>query len=112
MDRPGFAPDKVIDALLRLNTPEPLAGTTPFAALGLMTSAAVPPVAVMLALMLTLFEAVSVSVVFAFHAIGAFTFKLPAPAPAVLLVWSTTLVPAFNAVSTSVLSTRLPPAFE
>src|SRR6202140_1275254 len=112
IDRLGFAPDKVTDALLRLNTPEPLAGTTPIAALGLMTSPAVPPAPVMLALILMLFEAVSVSVVLAFHAIGALTFKLPSPAPAVLLVCSKTLVPAFNAVSTSVLSTMLPPEFE
>src|SRR6202163_2312026 len=112
MERLGFAPDKVTDALLRLNTPEPLAGTTPIAALGLMTSPAVPPVAMMLALILMLFEAVSVSEVFALHAIGALTFKLPSPALAVLLVCSTTLVPAFNAVSTSVLSTMLPPEFE
>src|ERR1700736_302892 len=112
MDRVGFAPDKVTDALLRLNTPKPLAGTTPIAALGLMTSPAVLPVPVMLALTLMLFEAVSISEVFALHAIGALTFKLPAPAPAVLLVCSTTLVPAFNAVPTSVLSTMLPPEFE
>src|ERR1700676_783963 len=112
MDRLGLAPDKVIDVLLRLNTPVPLAGTAPFAVLGLMIRPAPPPVAVMLALMLTLFEAVSVSVVLAFHPIAAFTFTSPAPGPTVPLVCSKTLVPAFNAASTSVLRTMLPPEFE
>ncbi len=81
MDRLGFAPERVIDALFRLNTPVPLAGTAPMVELGLMTSPAVSPVAVMLALTLTLFEAVSVSVVLAPHDIGAFTLTSPASAP-------------------------------
>src|SRR3984957_4285630 len=103
MDRLGFAPDRVTDAPFRLNIPVPLAGTAPFAVLGLITSPAVLPVAVMLALILTLFDAVSVSEALAFHEIAAFTFTSPSPGPAVLLVCSTTLVPAFNTVSTSVL---------
>src|ERR1700722_4517239 len=117
MDRLGFAPDRVTDAPLkplRLKTPVPLAGAPPLAVLGLMTSPAVLPVAVMLALMLTLFEAVSVSVGVAVHESAPFTFPSPAPAKSlgVPLVWSTTLVPAFNAALTSVLRTMLPPAFE
>src|ERR1700730_13825004 len=106
MDRLGLAPDRVMGTLLRLNTPVPLAGTVPFAVLGLMTSPAVAPVAVMLALMLMLFAAVSVSVVLVLHVTAAFTFTSPAPAPpGVPLVWSTTLVPAFNTALTSVLRT-------
>src|ERR1700680_2312971 len=106
MERLGFAPDKVTDALLRLNTPEPLAGTAPIALLGLMTSPAVPPVAVMLALILTLFEAVSVSVVLALHVTAAFTVTSPDPMPPrVPLVWSKTLVPAFNTALISVFRT-------
>src|SRR3984893_18521001 len=114
MDRRGLAPDRVTDAPLRSNTPVPLAGAPPLAVLGLMTSPAVAPIAVMLALMLTLLEAVSVSVVLALHETAPFTFTSPGPAesPSVPLVWSTTLVPAFNAALTSVLRTMLPPAFE
>src|SRR6202043_2455230 len=112
MDRLGPAPVKVTEALLRVNKPVPVAGPAPFAVLGLMNSPAAPPVAVMLALILTLFEAVSVRVVLALHAIAAFTFTSPNPAPTVLLVCSRTLVPVFNAVSTSVLRTMLPPELE
>src|SRR5580704_8312246 len=111
MDRLGVAPDRVMDALWRLKTPVPLAGTAPIALLGLMTSPAVPPVAVMLALMLTLFEAVSVSVVLALHVTAAFTFTSPDPVPpGVPLVWSKTLVPAFNTLLISVFRTTLQPA--
>src|SRR6202051_1179372 len=117
MDRLGVAPDRVTDAPLkplRLKTPVPLAGAPPLAVLGLMKSPAVSPVAVMLALMLTLFEAVSVRVVLAVHETAPFTFTSPGPAksPGVPLVWSTTLVPAFNAALRSVLRTMLPPAVE
>src|ERR1700682_1513913 len=107
-DRLGFAPSKVMDALLRLNTPVPLAGTPPPAVLGLMIRAAVLPVAVMLALMLTLFEAVSVRMVLVPHEIAAFTFRSPTSAPpGVPLVWSTTLVPAFKTALMSVFRTDL-----
>src|ERR1700682_391269 len=109
MDRLGLAPKRVMDALLRLNTPVPLGGTPPIAVLGLMTSPAVLPIAVMLELMLMLFEAVSVRMVLALHEIGAFTFRLPACAPpGVPLVWSTTLVPAFKTALMSVFRTTLP----
>src|ERR1700730_10083431 len=117
MDRPGLAPDRATDAPLkplRLKTPVPLAGAPPLAVLGLIKRPTVPPVAVILALMLTLFEAVSVRVVLAAHDTAPFTFTSPGPAksPGVPLVWRTTLVPAFNAALTSVLRTMLPPAFE
>src|SRR6202051_2108420 len=117
MDRLGVAPDRVTDPLLkplRLNTPVPLAGAPPLAVLGLMTSPAVSPVAVMLALMLTLFEAVSVRVVLAVHETAPFTFTSPGPAksPGVPLVWSTTLGPAFRTALRSVLRTTLAPARE
>src|SRR5659263_272199 len=81
MDRLGVHPDKVTDAPLpRLKVPVPLAGSAPFAVLGLMTRPAVSPVAVMLALMLTLLEPVSVSVVFAPHDTASSIFTLPDPA--------------------------------
>src|SRR6202051_1807926 len=117
MDRLGVAPDRVTDPLLkplRLNTPVPLAGAPPLAVLGLMTSPAVAPVAVMLALMLTLFEAVSVRVVLAVHESAPFTFTSPGPAKSLAepLVWSTTLVPAFKTALRSVFRTTLPLAPE
>src|ERR1700681_2328735 len=117
MDRPGLAPDRVTDAPLkplRLKTPVPLAGAPPLAVLGLMKSPAVAPVAVILALMLTLFEAVSVRVVLAVHDTAPFTFTSPGPAksPGVPLVWSTTLVPAFKTALRSVFRTTLPLAPE
>src|ERR1700722_3421083 len=101
MDRLGFAPGKLTVAPLRLNMPVPLADTPPLAVFGLMTKPAELPVAVMLALMLTLFEAVSVRVVSALHEIAAFTFTSPDPAAAMPLVWSRTLVPPFKAALTS-----------
>src|ERR1700730_2407564 len=113
IDRLGLVPVRLTDALCRLKTPVPLAGTEPIAVFGLMTSPAVLPVAVMLALILMLFEAVNVSVVLAVQERAAFTFTSPGSVPpGVLLVWSTTFVPAFNAVLMSVLRTMLPPAFE
>src|ERR1700730_5340954 len=111
IERLGVAPNSGMDALFRLNIPVPLAGTPATTALGLMISPAVLPVAVILALMLTLFEAMSVRMELEIHEIGAFTFRLPACAPpGVPLVWSTTLVPAFKTVLMSVFRTTLPPA--
>ena len=85
-----------------------LAGSPPFAVPGLMTSPAVLPLAVMLALTLTLFEAVSVNVVFALHATASFTFTLPDPAaPPPLLSRITGVVPRF---AESVAPVMSPPA--
>jgi len=85
-----------------------LAGSPPFAVPGLMTSPAVAPLAVMLALMLTLFEAVSVKVVFALHATASFTLTLPDPAvPPPLLCRIIEVVPR---LLESVAPVRSPPA--
>src|ERR1700692_112036 len=95
MDKLGVVPGKLMDApLLRLNVPVPIAVSVPLAVLGLMTTPAVLPVAVMLALTLTLFDAVIVKVVLALHEIASFTFTLPLPAVAPLLLCKTTPVVA------------------
>ena len=81
MARLGAAPDSVTDAPLpRLKTPTPLAASMPFVVFGLMTTPALSPVAVILALMLTLFDAVMVSVVLAPQVTASLIFTLPAPA--------------------------------
>src|ERR1700737_2746663 len=94
MDRPGLVPDRVTDALLTLKTPVPLPASAPFAVLGLMINPAALPVAVMLAWTLTLFEAVSVSVVLALHVTGSYTFTLPDPTAPPLLLCKVTAVVA------------------
>ena len=66
-----------------------------FAVFGLMTSPALLPVAAMLALILTLLEAVSVRTVFALQTTASFTLILPDPAVfPVLLSRSTGVVPS------------------
>src|ERR1017187_5579522 len=76
-----------------LTLPVPLAVSGPFAVLALSARPELAPVAVMLALlMLTLFEAVSISVVFAFHETTSFTFTLPLPTAPPLLLCNVTLV--------------------
>ena len=82
----------------KLNTPLPLAvWVTPkyvLAVFGLITKPALLPVAIMLALMLTLFDAVNVSVVLADQLMDVLIFTSPKPlvAPAALCN-STLLVP-------------------
>src|ERR1700689_5134640 len=84
MDRLGFVPERVMEfPRFKLKAPEPLAAWLPLAVLGLITRPAVLPVAVMLALTLTLFEAVKVSVVLALHATVSFTLMLPPLPPPV-----------------------------
>src|SRR5580700_5715787 len=89
MDNDSLLPDRVMEALLpRIRLPVPLAVCEPFAVFGLMTRAAPAPVAVMALLMLTLSEAVSVSVVFALHDTLSSTLTLPVPALAPALLSS------------------------
>ena len=72
---------KLIDAPLpRLNTPVPLAVSVPFAVFGLIAIPAFAPVAVMLTLTLTLFEAIRESRVLALHDTASLTLMLPLPA--------------------------------
>src|ERR1700722_2883792 len=95
MDRLGVAPGRLMAApLLRLKVPVPLGVSPPLAAFGLMTRPAVLPVAVRLALMLTLFEAVSVNVVLALQVTGSLMFTLPLPAVAPALLFRISLVVA------------------
>src|SRR5882724_6127624 len=95
MERLGAEPGKLMEApLLSWNVPVPLAISAPFAVLGLMMSPAVLPVAVTVALTLTLFEAVSVNVVLALQDTLSFTFTSPLPAAAPALLCRITAVVA------------------
>ena len=79
----------------RLNLPTPVAPSVvvkALAVLGLRTSPAVLPDAVMLALIFILFEAVSVRVVLALHATTSFTLTSPDPVELPRLLINSTLV--------------------
>ncbi len=76
----------------RLNCPVPLAVSPPLAVLGLSAIPAFAPLAVMLALTLTLFEAVKVKFVLAPQVTASFTLTLPEPALLPLLLWICTLL--------------------
>ena len=81
----------MVDPLFRLNLPAPLASTPPLAVFGLITKAAMLPVAVKFALTLTLLVAVSVNAVFALQVTASLRFKLPVPATCPLLLCKMTL---------------------
>ena len=72
----------MLEPLFRVYTPAPLAASPKFAVFGAITSPAVSPVALIFALMLTLFDAISVSEVLVVHVTGSLTFTLPEPAAA------------------------------
>src|ERR1700683_4163207 len=89
MESAALAPDRLTEAPAPMfKVPVPLGVSAPLAVLGLMNNDAVLPVALMLALILTLFEAVSVSAVLALQETVSLTLTLPLPALAPALLCS------------------------